>query len=245
MWQGEPLENKIIIVYCEQGYGDIIQFLRFVPILKECKVILHCPLALHPIIPYICNVELIDKDNPNLPTHDYHVLSMDLPFLLKQGVACPYIHFDKKADIDESFKIGIAWEGNPEHENTINRNCPLKHFKPLFNIAQIFSLQKNIHNHKLLESCESFDLFGIHINTFLDTIMLINAVDLVVTVDTCILHLAGALNKPTYGLLSKQHDARWGDLERTVWYPSVKLFRQNEKWELLLEKVAEDIKKLI
>lgn len=249
MWQGEPLKNKIIIVYCEQGYGDIIQFIRFVPILqtKECKVILHCPLDLHPLMPYVCNVDLIDKDNPNLPIHDYHVLSMNLPFLLLHGAACPYIHINKKADIGEGFKIGIAWEGNPEHENSMNRDCPLKYFKPLFDIAKIFSLQKNIHNHKLLESCELFDLFGIQINTFIDTVELINAVNLVVTVDTSILHLAGALNKPTYALLSNQADARWGTIEnKTFWYPSVKLFRQtNEGWKPLLDKVAEQVRKLI
>lgn len=245
MWDGKTnLKNKTVCVYCEQGLGDIIQLLRYIPTLKElgCKIILHCPEALHCLIPYLCNdIDLIDKDNPNLPKHDFHVLTMSLPFLVRKCKSCPYLNIKEKADLTthEGFKIGICWEGGPLYEKNYARNCPLINFKPIHDLPGVclFSLKKEFHDQQLLLGCDDFVVYGININNFIDTASLINAVDLVISVDTSIVHLSGAMNKPTWLLLSDDCDPRW----IINWYPSVRLFYQQSDWGSLLKDVSSEI----
>lgn len=212
-WAGQPLENKTIIVYAEQGFGDIIQFARYLKLLKARKVYFHCPKDLHRVFQCL-PVELLDKYDYNLPPHDYYVLSMELPFLTQQEVEVPYIFVDEKEDLGEGYKIGIAWEG-------VSNQSPLAYFKPLFQLpARVFSLQKHI-NPELTTNCGELELFGCPIEDFYDTAKIINSLDVVVSVDTSVLHLAGAMGKRAYCVLSDSSDPRW-----TVginWYPSVTL----------------------
>lgn len=245
MWNGKSdLKDKTVCVYCEQGIGDIIQLLRYIPVIKElgCKIILHCPQILHCLIPYVCNdIQLIDKNDPNIPKHDFHILTMSLPFFVKKSKSCPYINIKEKVDISsyKGFKIGICWEGGPLYEKNSARNCPLINFKSLHDLPDVclFSLKKEFHDQNLLLGCENFFVYGININNFVDTASLINSVDLVVSVDTSVLHLAGAMNKPTFALLSNEHDPRW----IINWYPSVKLFFQKENWSKLLDEISFEI----
>ena len=245
MWNGKtPIKNKTIIVYCQQGLGDTIQLLRYIPELKNlgCKVILHCQKELHCLIPYLCSdIIVIDKDDPNIPPHDYHILTMSLPFVVKKSKPLPYINIKEKADLSshEGYKIGVCWEGGPLYEKNNVRNCPLINFKSIHDLPGIclFSLKKEFHDQNLLVGCDDFVIFGIQINDFIDTASLINAVDLVISVDTAILHLAGAMNKPTFGLLSNDSDPRW----IINWYPSVRLFRQEDDWKSLIDKISAEI----
>lgn len=231
-WHPEkgPLDGKTVIVYGEQGFGDIIQFARYIPLLLErkCKVVFHCPEALHRLFACL-NVELLDKNNPVLPSHDYHILSMSLPFVLQQKNTTkhPYLKVDDVADLGpEPKKIGICWESGPTFTE---RDCPLRHFRVLGQNAKLIMLQKEIRRASLLDDCDDMDFFGYELKDFYDTAKVINAVDVVVTVDTSVLHLAGALGKSTYGLLNFEHDARW-DVE--PWYPSVTLvkLRNQDDW---------------
>lgn len=225
-WNGkDDLTDKTVILYMEQGYGDCIQFLRFVEPLKErCKeVILHAPKALHPLLN---NFKYFDKHIPDLPDHDYHILSLSLPFLLDTEISPKsYIEYDKITEVEKGLNVGIAWEGSPEHPKNLDRCCPLKHFKVLDNV-NLFMLQDKIYLPELLDEAEDLTLYGTEINDFGDTAALINAMDFVISVDTSILHLAGAMGKKTYGLLSSDPDPRW---EIANWYDSVTLLKGT--WE--------------
>lgn len=264
MWKGdESLEGKQVIVYCEQGLGDIIQFLRYIPLLKTrgCDIIIHCPLPIHSLLDYISGVDgYFDREDIKIPEHDFHILLLDLPFLLSaQRISLedwwcgnvesviaeihadippsPYVDFHEKADVDlEGYKIGIAWEGNPDYPDNVYRSCPLRHFAHLS--GNLFSLQKEVILPELTTGCDDMKLWGIKIDSLKDTAALINAVDVVVTVDTVILHLAGALGKKTYGILGNKPDPRWGKMKiNTIWYPSVKLIRKGIFWNQSLQKV--------
>lgn len=231
-WNGaETIKDKTVIVYCEQGYGDAIQFVRYVPLLKEqCgKVILHCRTDLHRLFKQF-GVQLLDREDPNIPEHDYHVLSMSLPFVLnKIDVIAPYIKMDEKVELPEHqnfIKIGIAWEGNPEHSNADERNCPLKFFRALqTDKTKLFMIQKQAHSSSLVADATDMELFGAELNDFYDTAKLINSMDFVVAVDTSVLHLSAAMGKPTFGLLSNRHDPRWGVLH---WYEDLVLIKQKK-----------------
>lgn len=247
-WNGEPLKGKTVIIYCEQGFGDIIQFSRYFRTIMEmnCFVILHCPKDLHKLFSGICNW-FITKDVTKLPPHDYHILSMSLPFFLNEVYKeseTPYLNIRDKYDLEgfeNKYKIGIAWEGNPNHSNNNDRSCPLEHFSQLTQIknSALFMLQKAIHNTDLVKNCEKLPLNGVELNDFYDTARLINAMDIIVTVDTSVLHLAGALGRPAIGLISYKHDSRWLFKK---WYPSVRLIRQRSlgDWNSVFEEVYEE-----
>lgn len=245
-WDGKSsLENKRIILYCEQGNGDIIQFLRYIPnlTLHGCNIIVAAPKPIHPLLECIDGVdEVFEKQSSILPKHDYHILSLSLPFLLdiKDIDRSPYIHYKKVADLEEhkdSIKIGIAWEGSPDHPRNTDRCCPLKHFKILMeDNVKFFMLQNKICLENLLEDVDdNFPLYGIPINDFGDTASLINAMDFVVSVDTAALHLAGALGKRTYGVLGAEADPRW---KVANWYDSVTLI-QSDPWEVGFHMIKE------
>lgn len=247
LWDSnKSLKDKTLIIYCEQGNGDIIQFSRYFKKLKEqgCYLIAHCPKGLHKILSYCNCVDLfLDKNDPNLPEHDFHVTSMSLSFLLKDSKRCifpdePYIFFNETIDLEYSgLKIGIAWEGSPTHECNKQRSCPLKHFKKLD--GRLFVLQKEI-TKDFIEETEDMELYSVPINDFVDTARLINSVDLVVSVDTSVIHLAGALNKKGYCLLSKSHDFRWSMAQ---WYRSIRVIKQKNEgnWESLFVNLRKEL----
>jgi len=233
MWDGKTdLHKKRICVYCEQGFGDIIQFARYFQFLKErgAYVILHCPKELHRLMGYCIGVkEVFDKESEDLPEHDLHVLSMSVPFLLNRRETHfsgkPYITVREKTDVGDLSgyrKIGVSWEGNPHHSNNLERSCPLRFFRNLQDGAtKLFLLNKEVHLHKLVDY--KMELYSAEITDFLDTAKLINSMDMVVSVDTAVLHLAGAMNKRGFGLLSHRYDPRW---DTANWYPVITLIKQ-------------------
>lgn len=235
-WNGvEPLDDKRIIIYCEQGLGDSIQFLRYATLLKArgCEVYVHVLPELHTLCKFINGIDhILDRHDPELPRHDYHIPSLSLPFALNQKEAPgSYIHISEKYELPEEYKdfmkVGIAWEGNPGHSNNMERSCPLKFFKSFFEMpdTKVFSIQKCIHLPELLVGAEDFELMGADLNDFYDTAKLINAMDLIITVDTSVLHLAGALETQvtTTALLSYREDPRW---KASEWYKNVGFSRQ-------------------
>jgi len=234
-WDGEEeLKDKTVIVYGEQGYGDIIQFMRYIPLLAEhgCKIFLHIPSCLHSLMLENLEVECqcIDKDSAVLPVHDFHIPSLSLPFVLGTHEAdVPYIKMkeDEIGIVDDGyFKIGIAWEGNPGHSNNSERSCPLAVFRKIHNMerTKLFMIQPKIQNEVLIQGCEDLDIFGTELTDFKSTAKLINSMNIVVSVDTSVMHLASAMGKKTYCLLSYNHDPRW-DLG-IQWYPTMKPLTQ-------------------
>lgn len=190
-----------------------------------------------------------DKTNPEIPLHDIHTLSLGLPFLLKDKLipSNPYLKASKNEEIPLSkFNIGICWEGNPNHEHAKYKNCPLIEFKELQKFGAIYRLNPYMHNQTLLENCDDFELYGTDIKNFKDTAELINAMDLVISIDSCSLHLSGALGKKTFGILSFVTDERWGfHGTQTRWYPTITLFRQKKinDWKSVFLEVEETLLK--
>jgi hypothetical protein len=247
----EGLEDKRVVVYLEQGIGDCIHFARYLPFLSTHKTYIHCPVELHPLFAagireteliWETEFELLDKKDPNLPEHDCHILSLSLPYLLEgigiervygstHAAGFPYLRTTKTKDLGEfdgRTKIGICWEGSPRHPTNKARSVPLRFFQRLrrrYPNCVFIALQREIHDPNLLVDCENMELYGSKLEDFNDTAALIKAVDFIVTVDTSTAHLAGALNKKTYLLLSNASDGRFGDGLTTRWYPSVHIAR--------------------
>lgn len=163
---------------------------------------------------------------------------------------------DRKQEIhdhltEHAYKIGIAWEGNPDHSNNEDRCCYLTQFAylkdKLLNLPRpvhFFSLQKDYHNPKYINTDDLCVWSLDKINDMLDTARAINSMDAIVTVDTSILHLAGTIGKPTWGLLSHAHDPRWTVRQ---WYPSVTLVRQPSygDWKSVMDEIGYTIREII
>lgn len=263
-WTGQPLEGKTIIVHGEQGHGDTIQFFRYIQYLKNAHVILHCSGDLEDI--FSGHIDMIYTKEPSeikteqLPVHDYHCSILSLPYLLKLKEAPPFLLKIKKSiNLDcysNSFKIGIVWAGNPQHPNDINRSCHLKYFQEIQDIpgVKLFSLVKdtrpriyrfNPNPIDLTEGTENMKIVDMSpvMTTFGNTAEIINSLDLVITVDTSVLHLAGSMGKSTWALLPWNCDWRWGTGEETMWYPSVRIFRQPSKgdWHSVFSNIKKEI----
>jgi tetratricopeptide (TPR) repeat protein len=261
-WDGEAsLEGKTICVYCEQGSGDMIQFIRFVPqlALKGATVLIDAPNDLKTLFEPFGTV----RNSYDGQSYDYHCSILSLPYLLKIRPEQylgekPYLNASKILDMSDYknfYRVGIVWAGNPGHPNDANRSCPLKHFRELMLPGvKLFSLQKEKSKRvytsmpgvevDFAAGCEDMKVVDMseYLTDFQATASVIREMDLVITVDTSVLHLAGALGKPTWGLLAFNPDWRWTvDGSKTIWYSSVELFRQTKPggWEEVLSKVKE------
>jgi Flp pilus assembly protein TadD len=269
-WDGmENLSGKKIILYGEQGVGDIIHFVRYAKLLKEegAYIILHCPPGLNSLMMqqgYIDDTLNVNQIDSPLPLHDFHASLLSLPHLLRHPRVpdCPYLKVERKGQgmkqYDKYFKVGIVWAGNAEHPHDNKRSCHLKYFQPLHDLegVKLFSFQWDLRlrkyhrSDKVVDFAEGADQLkavhlGYHIQDWSDTAALLQEMNFIVSVDTAVLHLAGALNVPAAGLLSYVPDWRWmTEGDSTIWYKSMKLFRQEKAgdWESVLKDVAEYVR---
>ena len=251
LWKsGTPLDKELVII-ADQGFGDRIQFVRYLPFLKEhmVKVAVNEPLKNLFKINYP-DVEFIDYDEINPDTQALRIT--DLAYALNIDFAhIPFAegYLDiKPADIkSDKIKVGLCWEaGSSGRRSMINRTIHVKSFEPLFDLQniQIYSFQKNDSfngNEKYVD--KMINLAG-SFKDFSDTAAALKSMDAVVTVDTCIVHLAGALGVNAKLLLPYSSDWRWFDDEKTTpWYKSVEIFKQRNpiSWD---EEIAGMVKKL-
>jgi tetratricopeptide (TPR) repeat protein len=266
LWDGSDLNGESILVYSEQGYGDTLQFIRYVPLLKErnARIILACPYPLIRLLSMMEGIEAIADTYDLLPPSDWRVPLMSLPHLFSTVLESipnrvPYLSAPNtqtqslESMQHNNIRVGIVWASKPGHLTASKRSCPFNLLPILFSIPGIYfySLQKDI------PSAEK-DVFASHqdritdlsrqIGDFADTAALINKMDLIITVDTAIAHLAGAMGKPVWILLPFAADWRWM-LERddSPWYPTMRLFRQKQigNWEGVIARVAIDLRKWI
>ncbi len=249
LWQGEMVDT--LLVEAEQGLGDSLQYLRFVPALKKYakNIILRVQ---KPLWPLLAGHNLADPAAPP-PTHDAAVFILSLPHLLKIDPANsaqhnPYLTAPAlPATLATIFygtglKAGLVWAGNPQHRNDHNRSLKLAQLQPLFSLPhwQWFSLQKGVAETELAAFNAITDLAP-HLTDFAVTAAVINALDVVVTVDTAVAHLAGALGKPCLVFLPLAVDWRWQlDREDSPWYPSLCLMRQSapQQWHSAIQNAA-------
>lgn len=258
-WKGEQLEGRTILLHAEQGFGDTLQFVRYVPLVTQRggRVVLEVQSGLQRLLQHLPGIAAcISKDDP-LPEFHCHCPLMSLPFvcgttietvppsppdLLRAAEREPSIR-----DTSEGcLRVGLVWAGNPEHQNDALRSMSLTDFLPLTKVGTVCfvslqkgpaSLQTGDWPFHLPEPCSA-------VKDFADTAAIVANLDLVITVDTAMAHLAGAMGKSVWILNSHIPDWRWGlDVETTPWYPSARLFRRSSSggWEELMEHVASEL----
>ena len=251
-WRGESLKGKSLTVRVEQGFGDTIQFVRFMPLVRElaARTVLLCATETRRLLSSNSAFGRIECGHPGFGTTDYQTLAMSLPRHLGvpdsiERAPVPYlfperplVEFWRRA-LPAGPKIALAWQGNPAYAGDRWRSMPFKFLEPL--IAQFrgrysfLSLQKGFGTEQLSRSPLAASVVNLsgRIDTggdaFVDSLAILSVIDLFITTDTGLAHLAGAAGVRTCLLLGTVPDWRWGvESLRTPWYPSLQLFRQLE-----------------
>ena len=267
-WDGTPINGKTLLIHFEHGYGDNIQLIRYLPMVKKLgvTVLFEAPkpmLSLLRNFPGIDHLIEAGADRGVREDFDFYTALMDLPAIFETTLTTiplnvPYLFADKektekwKKRLDTCcYKAGIVWAGKPSHSNDLNRSCSLNSFAALAGIKnlKLFSLQKD----KAASQVGMVDNFKIenlsdHLTDFCETAAVIENLDLVISVDTSVLHLAGAMGKPAWGLLPFSPDWRWLlEREDSPWYPTIKLFRQKTfgDWKDVFERVKSELKNIV
>ncbi len=260
MWMGnkEDLRGKTILIHTDQGQGDVIQMLRYIPMIAEwgASIVLDVPRSLVPVVREIPDVVVLEHGSV-LPPFDLHCSFMSLPLafgttLESIPVNIPYVRVTES--MCETWKsllgsrnrirIGLAWTGNASHHNDHNRSIALHRILPLLDHdAEFYSLQvdyRDADRAMIVSNGKIADL-SLIIEHYGHTAALIANLDLVITVDTSVAHLAGAMGRPVWILLPYAPDYRWLlDREDSPWYPTARLFRQPSfgDWESVIEQVC-------
>jgi tetratricopeptide (TPR) repeat protein/ADP-heptose:LPS heptosyltransferase len=268
-WDGSSFADKRILVHYEQGFGDTIQFIRYLPMVKARggTVIFEARKPMIGLLRGFRGIdELVEASYGTRPAveFDLHASVMDLPAIFGTTLATipadvPYIHADrakvehfKHSLLGPGFKVGIVWAGAPIQENDRVRSCALKHFAPLAEIdgVKLYGLQKGkaaAEAHQLSDRLRVVNLAE-QCDDFADTAAVIQSLDLVISVDTAVAHLAGAMAKPVWVLLRVGADWRWMlNRQDSPWYPTMRLFRQKTQrdWDTVLHTVAEQLQMLL
>lgn len=272
-WQGQDLQGKTILLYAEQGLGDSFQFIRYAKLLKSmgANIIFEAQKPLKKILSLCPYLDTVMVAGEPIPSFDYQLPLMSCPLVFNTTLdtvphEIPYLYADKslteqwndKLKHDTHLKIGICWQGNAQYSTLFLRktvaakSLHVRHFIPLTQIPGItvYSLQKINGTDQLQELNglpiktfdESFDKFH---GRFMDTAAVIKNLDLVITIDTSIGHLAAGLGTPTWILLPAPPDWRWIGCNseyknKTPWYPNVRLFTQPKvgDWESVINQVV-------
>ena len=264
MWDGGDLMGKRILLHAEQGLGDSIQMARYIPMVagRGGEVIVECPAALVQLLRDLPGVVQILAGREELPAFDLHCPLMSLPLIFKTTVGTipwpgPYLRADPKmaeewsrripAESDRP-RVGLVWAGRPENKVDRKRSMRLEQFAPLAGIKNVrfFSVQKGPAGGQARRPPGGMELIDYteELHDFTDTAAMIANLDLIVTVDTSIAHLAGALGRPAWVLLPRSPDWRWMlEREDSPWYPTVRLFRQKIRgdWGEVVERVRGEL----
>jgi tetratricopeptide (TPR) repeat protein len=266
-WDGGTLEGKTVLLYAEQGLGDTLQFVRFAQNAKQRggKVIVECHAPLLKLLAGTPGIDQLIAFNTPLPEFDVHSPLMSLPGVLRLAEDelwwGPYLAVDpqraekwrQQLAAIHGFRVGLCWQGNPQHLFDMQRSIPLAKLAPLAAIpgVQLISLQKEIGSEQIAgcsfpvhQLGESLDADG----AFLDTAAVLQQLDLVIAVDTAVAHLAGALGVRVWIPLSAHGDWRWMSERRdSPWYPSARLFRQRQldAWDDVVAELAAELAVLL
>jgi hypothetical protein len=264
-WDGSPLPDSTLLIHTEQGAGDAIQFARFLPLAAQrCgKLMLECRADLIPLFATMPGIAQIGAlGTVKLNEFDTYVPLLSLPLVFNTTLetlpaAVPYfdscaIQRRKSADPhlflppSRYRKVGITWTGSPGYRDNTHRSCPLAEFLPLLRTpgVEFYSLLKDERRQALAELPADVRVHDLapQMNDYGDTAVLIAQLDLVISTDTSVVHVAGALGKPVWTLLTWVPDWRWMlEGETTPWYPTMRLFRQvrQDDWAEVMQRVAD------
>jgi tetratricopeptide (TPR) repeat protein len=244
-WQGEEVNGRTILLHAEQGLGDTIQFCRYATLVaaRGAHVLLQAPRSLLTVLSGLKGVDRVITTDEPLPPFDFHCPLMSLPHIFGTGLAtipAPFsyipINEAKRRNWQQRLapaagrRIGIVWAGNPQHGNDRNRSLPFAALAPLWNIPGIrwYSLQVGERRADLDAAPPGvIEDLSPSLEDFAQTAAALSQLDLVLTVDTSVAHLAGAIGHPTWVMLPFVPDWRWlMGRQDSPWYPSVRLFRQ-------------------
>jgi tetratricopeptide (TPR) repeat protein len=263
LWEGQPLDGRTILLHAEQGFGDTIQFIRYAAQVKQRGgvVILECPRPLLSFLRTCARIDRLVGQGEELPTFDVQAPLLSLPGIFRTSLETipadvPYLfadpdltgHWRQELGGIAGFKIGIAWQGNPKYQNDRDRSIPLGCFEPLARCSgvRLLSLQKGAGAGQLQNVADRFPVIDLGsrldeaAGAFMDTAAVMISLDLVVTSDTSIAHLAGALGVPVWVALPFIPDWRWLlDRNDSPWYPTMRLFRQESRgdWQGVFQRI--------
>ena len=270
-WNGFPLEGRTLLIITEQGFGDVMQFIRYAPILKSqgARVVFECPEKLIKLISGCPGVDVLLPQGAPLPHYDVYAPLLTVPGLVDTSLdrvpnQVPYITADASL-VDKwrrelsnypEFKVGINWQGNPKYAGDFHRSIPLKFFEPLARVpgVRLFSLQKNDGVEQIQQNTGKFEVtelgsrLDVETAPFVDTAAVMTCLDLFITSDTAVAHLAGALGVPVWMALSTTPDWRWLSVrEDNPWYPTMRIFRQKKfmEWPPVFDRLAAELRKVV
>jgi hypothetical protein len=263
VWNGMPLSASTLLVVCEQGFGDCIQFARFLPLVaaRVSRVVIGCGSELKALLSTIGGRTFETHERwEHLPPFDYQIAISSLPMVFGTTAATipaqvPYLTADSaktsawQARLDAAAngrkKIGIVWQGRPSHPQDRVRSCGLEALAPLIELdgvlpvsLQVGAGQAEFARHR--SDTRVVDA-GAEVKDFNDTAAVVAALDCVVTIDSAAAHLTGALGKPGFVMLSKAGEWRWlRERNDSPWYPTLELVRQEEAgdWAGVVARVA-------
>ena len=266
-WDGTRLNGKSILVHAEQGFGDTIQFIRYLPMIKSLGgyVIFACQKNL---INLLKNCDGIDKIIELMPeveiNFDTHIHLLSLPGIFGTNIDSipshtPYVTVDPElaeqwrlrfANCND-FKIGIVWAGRPTYKDHY-RSCSLDDFAPLAEIPGVtfYSLQKGPASDEILNPPKDMRIINLdkELTDFSDTAAVMNNLNLIISTDTAVVHLAGAMGKPIWSILHRSADWRWFlDRNKSPWYPTMRLFRQTKfnNWKMVFDQTSDALLQIL
>jgi tetratricopeptide (TPR) repeat protein len=266
LWLGDaPLAGKTILLHAEQGLGDTIQFFRYAPLLAKqgAKVICEVQPELKSLLSQFDNITVVAGGEPR-PLFDVHCPLLSLPLALgtqPDGVPACVSYLTAPAERLAYWRerlpagrprAGFVWSGSSSHKNDRNRSIPLAQLAALFESAPVrcFSLQCELRDTdgEILQGLSDLVHLGGELRDFADTAAAISLLDVVVSVDTAVAHLACALGKPVFILLPHAADFRWmRKRDDSPWYPTGKLFRQPSfgDWDSVITQVRDELRKFV
>jgi tetratricopeptide (TPR) repeat protein len=262
-WHGaEPIDGKTILLYADEGLGDAIFYSRYVPLLaaRGARVVIEAEEPLRALMAAVAGVWRCVSRTDAKPDFDLHCPLSSLPLAFGTTLAtipsAPYLHaaastpWQARLGAQGGLKIGLAWSGNPRHGNDRNRSVPLESLSSLFEVDATFvSLQKDVRagDAAVLRRAAHVLDAGPSLQDLAETAALIAELDLVISADTSVAHLAGALGVPVWIMLPFIPDWRWLlDRDDSPWYPTARLYRQDEPrdWRSVVDRVGEALRAL-
>ena len=268
MWKGEPLQGRTILLHAEQGLGDALQFVRYAPLVaaRGGRVVVEVYAEIAPLLMQLPSGIRVVHAGSSLPHFDVHCSLLSLPMLFDTDLdsipaTVPYLtvpdvrleKWQQRLGPRRGFRVGIAWSGNPKHRDDARRSIPFDVFSTLLTDrtdVEFHVVQSDLRtaDRAALQRMPHIRNHSADLHDFGDTGALVSLMDVVVSVDTSVAHLAGALDRPVWLMLAHLADWRWL-LERDAspWYPSRRLLRQPERgdWASVLATVSSKLNELV
>ncbi len=268
LWDGSSLYGKTILLFSEQGLGDTIQFVRYAAVLRQqgARTAVACPKPLMQLLKSCPGIDELLEQNSETTSYDVAAPLLSVPGLLQTRretipASVPYLsadaglvrHWGERLQAIPGFRVGVAWQGSAKYHADRERSFPLNALAPVAAVpgVRLISLQKGFGAEQIGSLRNEFEVIdlGDNLDTssgpFMDTAAIIANLDLVITADTSIGHLAGAMAKPVWLALSLSPDWRWLlNCDDSPWYPTVRLFRQRTlgKWSDVFERMAAELR---